>query len=228
MSQDTTILDKIKKLLRLGASPNAHEAALAMDAAFRLASKHSISINDIDLSEDERRLVAEYLPLGSRLSFDRHMVLSVVNTFFNVCCVLSRGRVCFIGTQSDIAIATYVYEFLVTTVRRQAKKFASQFPRKISATRRKSFVAGFIYGITSKLKGSQSLLLDDSKTSIVLAVEAQRQRKKEELFPRCGPKALPCIKREQPDAVNTGYIAGKETSITPAVNPASSPLLLTQ
>jgi hypothetical protein len=65
------ILDKIKKLLRLGQSPNRHEAELAVQRAFELAARHQIDIENISLDDDVRKIVSEEFPSGKRLSFAR-------------------------------------------------------------------------------------------------------------------------------------------------------------
>jgi len=45
------LIDKIKKLMALGESPNPHEAELAMEKAAKLMAAHNISVIDVEASD---------------------------------------------------------------------------------------------------------------------------------------------------------------------------------
>jgi hypothetical protein len=82
---DETIIDKIKKLLRMkrGGTPAEIETALAM--AQKLAAKHGIDINSVD---PEEKLKSEMGHtdgwIGSRAPYDVRYAAKIVERFFNV------------------------------------------------------------------------------------------------------------------------------------------------
>lgn len=166
---NSEVLDKIKKLLRLGQSSNPHEAALAIERAFEIASRHNIELASIDLDEEERRIVHEYHRVGCRLSLDRKLILGIVLNYFNVGVVMCHAResVCFIGRPSDIEIAKYVFEFLVGACRDGLRRYQREQSRKLSRSKRENYIAGYVYGVRSQLReAKQQLQIEESKTAL--------------------------------------------------------------
>jgi hypothetical protein len=221
---NSEVLDKIRKLLRLGQSSNPHEAALAIQRAFEIASRHNIELTSIDLEEEERRIVHEYIRVGSRLSLERKLVLNIVLNYFNVNVVSadsSRGDVCFIGLPSDIEIAKYVFEFLVWSCRDGLKRYQKEQPRKLSRTKRENFIAGFVYGVRSQLRSAkEQLQIEESKTALVIAAEQHRQEYQDQLYPQTKEIATK-LSRLNDSALMTGFAHGEKTSISPAVGAAA-------
>lgn len=212
-------LEKIKRLLRLGRSPNPHEAALAMEKAFALAQRHRIDVSALDLDEEEaERIAHEWFHIGKRLSFLQKRALAIVITFFHVDACVSPPRIVFVGTPGDVAIAWYVYEFLVQQGRRWLREFEAderKARRKVFKAKSQNFVQGFIYGISTQLKKrSETIVLEDSKTALVLA-EQKRQRDAylNELVPGTTTKKLTDVESRNRIALMRGFERGQATRI---------------
>lgn len=231
------ILDKIKKLLRLGQSPNRHEAELAVQRAFEIAARHQIDIESISLEDDVRKIVAENSPCGARLTFARKRILNLVNHFFNVSVVirpvplwmrkqgLKKPSITWIGKTVDIQIAQYVYDFLNQAACTALKQFAQENRRKLSRAKQQSFIVGFCYGISSTLQKAQDALPEHGY-GLILHERARRDQLESELF---DPKNLKPVKsdleRRNPDAITSGFIAGQEIQIRKPLT-QSAPLQL--
>jgi hypothetical protein len=226
------IIDKIKKLLRLGRSPNQHEAELAMQRAFELAEKHRVDVEALDLDEREAAVVHEWFQVGARMSFLKKRALNIVIHFFHVDVCVSRPRVVFVGRSTDIAIAHYVWAFLVTAGTRCLRAYEAEEKaarRKIGHNKRTSFVQGFIYGIANTLRRSKAQrVLTDSQSALVLAEDHARAAHLADLIPEQKTLAIEGPKRRHASALDAGYDAGRATSIHQPLNAApGGPLLLT-
>jgi hypothetical protein len=224
------IVEKIKKLLRLGQSGNPHEAELALSRAFELAARHRIDMSALDLDEESERLVHEYFHIGHRVTFLRQRVLNIVVKFFNVQVCITHPRVVLVGTSADIAIAWYVYEFLVAECSRwlrvyQAREKAQRL--RVTKNKRDNFIQGFVYGIAKQLDQSLNrLILEDSKFAIVLAEqEKAREARISELFPET-KKFGRDLSRRNPDALMSGYERGLATKINRPIERSGHQLLL--
>lgn len=229
MSEEPAI-DKIKKLLRLGRSANRHEAELAMQRAFELAEKHRIDVEQLDLDEREAAVVHEWFKVGQRISFLKKRALAVVMRFFHVNVCLSTPEVVFVGRATDIAIAHYVFEFLVRTATRLLRAFESgerAQRRKVNHAKRTNYIHGFIYGIVEKLDGAkQTMPLTDSQSAIVVAEDRAREDYLKELIPNQRTKRIEGSRRNK-TALMAGYHDGKKTSIhQPIAGTPGAPLLL--
>lgn len=134
------ILEKIRKLLRLGQSPNPNEAALALSRAFELARKHQIDLESVNLDDEE---IERYLlRIGARLQFERKLILNLVKRFFRVKIIACLPNVAFIGRQTDIAIAHYVHDYLLRALRAGVRDYQAEVRRKLSRTRAAEFYPG--------------------------------------------------------------------------------------
>ncbi len=226
---DDPVIEKIKKLLRLGQSGNQHEAELAVQRAFELANRHHVDVESLDLDERSAAIVHEYIHCGERLSFLKKRTLNIVTTFFHVEVCVCSPRVLFVGRQTDIAIASYVFEFLVGAGTRGARAWEAGeriARRKVTQNKRVNFYQGFIYGIARKLGESQAqAVLDDSQSALIVGEKRQREAVLADLVPRTQSMTIENGRRVA-SAMMAGYKHGQGTSIqqplatTPAVIPA--------
>lgn len=211
------ILEKIKKLLRLGHSPNSAEAALAMQRAFELANRHGVDVDSLDLDERLEKLVHEYFHCGERPSYLRQRAIVIAVTFFNVNACQCRDRVVFVGRETDVAIAGYVYEFLVRSGTRCLSDFSTfekKARRKVNAVKKKNFIQGFIYGVTRNLSAAKDAVqIDDARKAIVVAEEAAREQYMGDLVPNRATKKLTDSGRYNASAIEAGYALGRRTTI---------------
>ncbi len=222
------ILDKIKKLLRLGKSTNPHEAAIAMQRAFELANRHGVDVTDIDLDDSQlENMVLEYFPSKRRLSHLRKLVIAILTSFFRVkvywtCSRATGPRVAFGGRQSDVQIAGYVHDFLITRGEAGLRDFIERERRNGRAPKdreKKNWVSGFIYGISSQLKETEATFaIDDNKRALIVSEEKQREKFMQEQL----GKAHASIEVDKPKpsapALWAGYERGVETKINSPLN----------
>ena len=226
------IVERIKKLLRLGRSPNQHEAELAMQRAFELAEKHRIEVASLDLDDREAAVVHEWFQAGARMSFLKKRALGIVMSFFHVNVCIALPRVVFVGRSTDITIAHYVWEFLMTAGTRCLRAYEAEEKaarRKINHNKRTSYLQGFFYGIAKMLTRSQAeRVLTDSQTALVVAENRARDAHMKDLIPKSKTLPLKGPTRRHAGALEAGFDAGRATSIHQPLNGhVGGPLLLT-
>ncbi len=213
------VLERIKKLLRLAADQrgNPHEAERAAALAFDLAQRHHVDIASLNLDENIERIIGEHFPFGNKLDLIRLRAMGIVRVFFHVETCISYPQVLFVGRETDVQIAGYVYEFLCRACRdclNAWDKAERQQRRKVTTLKRKNYITGFFYGISANLgKAKDALALDDSKRALVVAEEAKRKAKLDELVPDRSPVKAPEAKRRVTSAIVAGWDAGKSTNI---------------
>jgi hypothetical protein len=145
---DEKIIDKVKKLLRLGKSTNQNEAALAAAMAAELMAKHNLAIESIDLGTNEQVQVdAVVINSDTRKVYWRTILING--------CAKSQGARCFVnstrkwtstgrmttpektetivvGTKSQTSAVKYLFEMLSKEIVRLAKKEWKLFERNNS------------------------------------------------------------------------------------------------
>jgi len=118
-----TIVSKIKKLLSLATSPNAHEAALAATKANELLVRHNLDMQSIasgvdsDLDDYKNSMIYQ----KPRLAFEAHWVMQIVQTHFFVTVVFKSARrltkndayIYIVGKKTNVQVATFTFEFLI-------------------------------------------------------------------------------------------------------------------
>lgn len=228
----TAILERIKKLLRLAADQrgNPHEAERAAALAFELAEKHHVDLAGLDLDEKVEQVLGEYFQLGARLDRISQGALRIVRSFFHVSTCLDFPKVLFVGRQTDVAIAGYVFDFLRRTGRECLRAFEAgekAARRKLNLTKRANYVAGFFWAITQKLGESrETLQLDFKHNALVLAEQAKREAKLAELVPNTSAYTGPRKTGTNRSALFKGIIDGRRTQInTPLSGPGQKDVL---
>jgi len=214
-----TIVDRIKKLLRLSKSPNIHEAQLALDRAFEIASKHQIDVQTLDLGEDLNEIVCEACRVGYRMSLYKRLALHVAVRFFNVNVVVSHPVVKIFGTAADIAIAQHVFDYLAGESARSVAVVRREYGRRFTENRRRNFLAGYFYAINKGLEtGKERVLLEESRLALVLVESKEkRDRRQRDVCPRTISAPIPQPKRKERTWLGHGYIEGLKVKINPAV-----------
>lgn len=226
------LLEKIKKLLRLASSSNQHEAALAMSRAMALADRANLDLSSLREDDDVGEIVQRWIPTGARLAREKQLALGIVQTFFSVHPVMfkSKSAVVFIGTDADIVIAEYVFEYLTRASRRCLAAYEveeKRCRRKTTPGKRVNFLAGFFYAISNTLRHQRAeILLEDQKFALVLS--SQEKAREQYVGEQLGPtKAVVLRKsRRNRDALESGWRDGKNTSLNPALPTKRAVLLL--
>lgn len=219
--------ETIKKLLRLSKSPNHAEAELALSRALEIAERHNIDIQELSLDDDLRKIVQERIPVGWRVSALRRRVLyGIVEPFFNVDVILGRPSFIMVGTRSDIAIATYVYEFCCGCLSRSLSAFARE-SRRLSKTKRHNYIAGWIYGLASTLKQQRAALME-ATVGMDLMIRSEAQRRADYVTTHIATRDATFKKRHRHDhsAMIAGILDGKQTKINAGLGSRNSTLLI--
>lgn len=213
-------VDLIKKLLRLARDKAASpaEASQALNRAMDLIRKHDVDIATLDLDEDDERMVLERIEIGWRVSLAKHHALNILLNHFHVHVVISKPDAAIMGTESDVAIALYVFDFILGACTRATCSWAKREKaarRKTTGQKRLAFQQGWFYGLRDGLRppGETPGVLDDSKTALVIAAREKRLLDfAAEQFPN-----TTTVKRKDPrqnrTAIYQGFLAGRETRI---------------
>lgn len=150
-------VETIKALLRLArdraASPA--EAALALNRALELIAKHNIDIATLDLDGPTERLVNERVHVGERISQIKFLVAGILQEFFHCRICISRPHLRIVGRESDVTIATYVFDFLVRAASSGLRDYCvreRKARRKITGPKRANYTRGWIYAVSSNLR----------------------------------------------------------------------------
>lgn len=129
---DPKLLDRIRKLLALGQSPNPHEAAAAIERAQRLMAEHGLCEDDIDVAEIEIHGCNDSaMSRAKSVPAYETMLANMVKDVFGVEAVLQQRpgpRISFYGPVPRAEIAAHCFVVLL---------------RKLTQARLEYMVGGF-------------------------------------------------------------------------------------
>lgn len=228
----TSIVERVKKLLRLARDKAAApaEAELALSRALDLIEQHEIDAADLNLDEPTERLVCERVRVGQRVSLIKFLVAGVLEGYFRVRVCISRPDLSVVGFETDVTIAGYVFAFLVRACSQGLEGFCDherKRRRKATTLKKESYVRGWIYGVTKNLRApDQAGNLSDSHTAVVVTKQGQIEREFDRLFPYTRSVHRQGT-RSNRSAIKAGYGDGRKTTIaTPLAGSGGGPLLL--
>lgn len=156
------VLERVARLLALAESPNQHEAQSAAAQAQRLMLKHNLlHVRDAR----ERRYGFRHLGRPTaRLTAADHWLATILARHFFVSVIwipvyrpleAKHGRVLEVcGTEENLAIASYVHQFLEQTAERLWSDYKRAHGVRVNRDRR-TFLAGVMAGFAEKLKGQE-------------------------------------------------------------------------
>ncbi len=153
------LIQKLKKLLALaGNNPSQQEAEAALSKAQALAIENGIDLALIGSNEQEDNVVREDMEFGGRLPTVNVYITNVLTKFFNVRIISTGGRnsgrkLIFVGKQSDINTAKYVYTWLSDTMVRCWHNYYKN--NNVALTHKQSYLFGFYNGLVSKLEANK-------------------------------------------------------------------------
>ena len=155
------LIQKLKKLLALaGNNPSQQEAEAALSKAQALAIENGIDLALIGSNEQEENVTREDMEFGKRLPTVNNYITNVLTKFFNVRIITSGGRyggrkLIFIGKQSDINTAKYVYTWLSDTMVNCWHNYYNVNSSTVSISHKQSYLFGFYNGLVSKLDANK-------------------------------------------------------------------------
>lgn len=223
------IIEKIKKLLRMkrGGTTGEIENALAMAA--KLAREHGIDLATVNPDEQAQTIKHQSDALTSRLPQEARFAAAVLVNFFNVqICVTQRRHpvriydrqyvLNYIGTDWEIEVARYVFQFLQKHFRRA---WADRKNKRLK--KRLAFLNGMFLGLCYKLANEKK---DNQPSEAALMVIGRAAALREEYLKKNWPdakdKPLDEDESDSHACRNAGWHAGRNTNIRPAVKPGAS------
>jgi len=233
MNTPASILEKIRSLLRLAKSDNAHEAKLAMEKAVEIAAKHQLDLGNISPEDDLHKILGERLPCPARLAREYVGAYNIAHGFFNVNITVIQGasQVLFVGTKLDIEIADYVCTYLVRACRQALAKWKAgekAARRKTTGSKVANFIDGFFYAIWLNLRHQRaSQITEHAGLALVIKSghEARDAATQGILKGKITELALAPARRDR-HALGSGFVSGKDTQINPGLRGNQSVLAL--
>ena len=241
------LVDKIAKLLRLSASPNQHEAELALSKAKQLAVENDIDLASVSTDTmPEETYEKDTVTFGKRKPITGKFVIWIVESHFNVSVIGSGSReegknINFVGKTNDIQIAIYVFHFLSQTFMSLWHKY--QDDTYCSARSRGSYFYGLYQGLDEKLKEAkaQAEAAKFSELEVTKGAEASSEIKNayalmvvsnkvkltgavEKFFPRLRHSKC-TVRLSNDDALSQGRIDGRKIEIKPSLGMRKSHLV---
>lgn len=158
LTEDDRVLGRIQRLLALAESPNVHESQAAMNAAQRLMLKHNIALSTNSaarrygfrqLGHVSGRVPTHEKILGGILC-GHFFVRGIYVQAYDVA-TMQRGRVLeVVGSDENLDIAAYVYDFLQRTAERLWIEHRRSRGIRNDRERRR-YLAGVMVGFNEKL-----------------------------------------------------------------------------
>jgi hypothetical protein len=146
-SQD--IIDKVRKILALSASPNENEAEVAINMAADLLQKYNLELSDLESEAEENQILEDYIETNCVLSDWKQLILSGI-CLLNGVKPLSLGNkdnnlkdVVLVGKPVSIATTRRMYLYLIKAVDRLVKE---------QKGKGKGFIKLFRLGLANRLK----------------------------------------------------------------------------
>lgn len=210
------ILSKVKKLLKLAQSANAHEATLATAKANELLMKYNLEhITDNDSEEEEVCVKSIY---ESKRSNVQMSALYEILEHFYVQPVFNRGQkkayLEVIGTRTNVEMADYIAKFLVNEFQRLYKRSGLK-----GAAAKNSFIRGIAEGFSEKIKTQkdQSPALKQELIRLDKVLKSQVSM----VYSRMGSSSSSASKNDL-QARAMGKAAGASLSINKGVSPSGA------
>lgn len=182
------LLAKIHRLLRLGTSPNQHEAALAMERASALLTKYNL---DLGAAQETRTYSRRWLGPSLSRRQEHHTTLALVLTehFFvrliwvpayDALSSTDGVQMLAIGTKPNLDIAEYVHDFLSRTIEQLWEQHRES--ESYRGGRKPQYLAGLTRGFLDKLDSQRQRL--NEERALIWKGDAGLRDHVKHLFPR--------------------------------------------
>lgn len=188
MTDQTRIIDKIKKCLALSKSSNEHEAAAALSQAQKLMAMHNLTEETVEVGAIEADTVTSMTTVSKVKMWENILATGIckalaIELLWNAGIGRNFGRFIFIGPKSDVEVA----KFLWTTLSRKTYQARAQYLKGVSYRADKSelgdsFAAGYAITVVSKVEAfvrpvaHQALILA-KKEQLSTGGQAKEQKK---------------------------------------------------
>ncbi|SHF87575.1 DUF2786 domain-containing protein [Vibrio gazogenes] len=153
------ILDKIKKLLRLAASSNPNEAALALSRAQKLMQEHGIQSDTPELAGVNEQVIDAMSKAKTPTKYFGMLAHSIAKAFgceYYLQPTFTNMGVVFIGHDERPKIAGYVFAVLERQLMKARKEFieslSSRMKKQNKTKRADQFCEGWCIGVYRKIE----------------------------------------------------------------------------
>lgn len=176
-----TIVEKVKKLLRLSRGTNSEAESLnALAKAKEMCALYGLRFESVDA--EAPRIKEEKVLDGKRNSASKRWVFGILDAHFGIMvCEGAMGGVYFVGPEENIEIGKFILEYLLASEKRAWSSFVDVFCaeserrmgteglkgdiRKSMRKYKKDFTAGFYYKVYERL-AQQPLRNDKVKEAV--------------------------------------------------------------
>jgi len=221
---DAKLLSKIKKLMALGKSPNANEAAAALEKVRQLMEEHNVSREDVllsDIGEQAKKTFSK----GVSLSRWENALINCICSQFGIEVVLDSEyklntwkyelRVLFIGEKSRVEVGSYVFEITIRNIKAARNSYLTQLKRFKKTNKTKladQFCEGFVAAIQRKvailsIPFQEKALIETYKTKRFGKLEDGKLRESKRTW----------TDRDY-DSFSAGVQTGKDSQLTAGMN----------
>lgn len=217
MDNINSIIEKVQKLLSLSKSDNIHEATAAARQANRLIDQHRLTMADLETNtqpvDDPLMEDSEYVYTSGKVTPWKQILLYYVATHYGLYhyndTTFETGRKVsrfkLVGRKNDIAIARYMFAWLVVTCQRLSDQEAKGKGRVFVS----SYCEGFANGVNVQLALSREELKKTATSTAIVKIDNRGPEAKEYAYKIV--KGLRQIKAKSARVVDpNAYAAGKE------------------
>lgn len=182
MSNISSVIDKVKKLLALSKSSNANEAAAAAATANRLIDQYRLEESEIELSNSVQEDIfvdTESLYETGRLTQWKSTLASILAHHYGCAIYNHKGyrknAFKLVGRKSDITVVRYMFAWLCLEIDRLSNEASKgrDFTRSTGKVFSNSFCSGAVAGIKTQLNASREEI---TKTANSVALVKLNQR----------------------------------------------------
>ena len=234
------LISKIRKLLELGTSANAHESEAALMKAQEIALREGIDLAMIETFSDDKAepIEKDEMALGKRFSVCQKFCSWIIQSHFN-CSVIYTGsryygrKIIFVGKKTNLDIARYINRFLNQEFMRLWHKYREN-NSGARTEERGSFLYGCYQGLNEKLTANKKAVetdelghvssiagksFEETQLKYALMVVSQKDRLAKEtaqMFPhlrRGTSRTVLCSS----NALESGKIEGRKISLNRAL-----------
>ncbi|MCA0447669.1 MAG: DUF2786 domain-containing protein [Bacteroidetes bacterium] len=221
---DKKLLSKIKKLMALGKSPNANEAAAAMDKVRQLMEENKVSQQDVllsDVGEIEKKTFSK----GNTLSRWENALINCICRQFGVEVVLTSTfnpntwkyelRVLFIGENNRVEVGSYAFEVIMRNIKSSRNEYLSSLKRFKKTNKTKladQFCEGFVVAIQKKVS---TLSIPFQEKTLIKTYMDEKYPSLEEVKHRESSRTWT---DKDYDSFSAGVRTGKDSQLTAGMN----------
>jgi len=210
--QQETILSKVKKLLALAENnTSADESQNSFLKAQMLLLKHGLTMNDVAESDNTntKNVLNTSIDESSRMAWWKKSLASIISNNFRCKSFTSfrtaNTRICIIGLEEDVNIATEIYNCAVRALEHQSKLYVKLNKKNgKSAGLKNDFIIGWLNGLEDKFKKQVESV---KEYGLILVKDALVVAEVDKMKLRTGQRSKITANRNT-DARNAGYKQG--------------------